>query len=516
MLTRPSLIFQPQYPAGIDWGHPLADGLVAFVIGNCPVPVDLVSQRVGTPSGTPSVRQFQDGTALNIGTGGVSQYVFPYGAEYSNLIGARTAWFSGQLTTTGVQAIFGVNADTPASLSGTPMFLYTGSAGTQVGFILSDGAGSYSWWRSGVNFSTTRPTSYVVSQVANGTTTPKFWVDGALLDGVSDGSGVATPNVTTDSRLRIGNRGAGTRQMFGYFSGGALWGGRNFLPDELDAFGQSPWQVVRQSYWLSRLASRYAAGGSVYAASGRIAGGAILIARGTANRTVSVPVRSGATVAGGVAMTRTTSGMSAGASGAAGRVVATRRATGTVGTSTGVTTGARLARAGAGRIATGVSVQGSGSKVSGAAAAGLVALGVALQGGATARRGAAGAAAAAVAGRGGAMAARSASGRVVAGQAARSGFQVRRAMAGIMAQATGYAAQVAARRVLQGLIADGIILLVQARIATPGNGLRSLTVLLDRRRLSNVRSTSVQVAAADARNLTVARDTRRLPARKDD
>lgn len=50
----------------------------------------------------------------------------------------------------------------------------------------------------------------------------------------------------------------------------------------------------------------------------------------------------------------------------------------------------------------------------------------------------------------------------------------------------------------------------------PGNGLRRLTVVLGGRRLSTSRSVSVQVAAADERRLTVARDMHHLVAIKDD
>jgi len=97
-----------------------------------------------------------------------------------------------------------------------------------------------------------------------------------------------------------------------------------------------------------------------------------------------------------------------------------------------------------------------------------------------------------------------------------SPFQSRRAAALAVVQGAPMAAK-AARRIAARIIAtEGVAALLAAVIRSPGSGLRRLTVLLDGRRLSTGRSASVQVITVDARNLTVVRDIRRLPARKDD
>jgi len=78
------------------------------------------------------------------------------------------------------------------------------------------------------------------------------------------------------------------------------------------------------------------------------------------------------------------------------------------------------------------------------------------------------------------------------------------------------AAKAARRNAARIIASEGVAALLAVVVRSPGNGLRRLTLLLDGRRLATGRSASVQVTAADARNLTVARDTRRLPARKDE
>lgn len=507
MWLKPFTIYQPSYPAGINWGHPLAQGLVSFVIGNHQVPVDLVTGNPGiSASGTPSARSYHAGSAIELGGTASTRYDFAYSPTYAALLTARTGWFSGQFSGTGVQALFGANADTPGSLYGTPMLLYTSIAGTQAAFIVADSSGNYSWWRSGVAFPTGRPTSFIVSQGAGDASavTPKFWLDGSFATSpATDSSSASAGTITTDTKIRLGNRGGGGRQFIGLFAGGALWG-RAFSPNELRAFGEAPYQIFRPSAWRSTpktassnvnvsptgVAATGTAGSFGPSISSTLSGASATGTAGSLSPDVA-PTLSGTSATG--AAGDLTAQSDASLSGVAGTGSAGTVAPSVSNTGLGVSGTGSAGTMSAGGFFTGTSSTGAAGDftpsvivaamggVSGTATAGVLAASLSADG-------------IGVAGTGGVGSLGASPGATLAGAAATG-------LAGV------FSAIASATLTLTGVAGTGLAGTLLAVVGNLGSGKRRVTASLDVRRVSGI---------ASRVNRATARDTRRLTSPQDD
>lgn len=264
MAVAPHTIFKPNDPGAVDWGNPITKGLVFYCIFNAPVPIDLVTGRPATRSGTPTQRATVDGSAANIESAS-SQYFEFSNPQSWNVNVEKTIFWRGSLATASRYHFLIGNTFSDAG-SGTSFSLETNNNAGSPTFVYTSAAASYKNWQGPAI-----PLNQMVSlsvDAANVDATPTFWKDGVATTGSGGPFGGGGSGATTGSGpYRVGRRPDGGPQLNGLVSVAAVWN-RKLSPAETLIVHKNPFSLLVPSGIRTRRNAQAATGYTLTAEAG--------------------------------------------------------------------------------------------------------------------------------------------------------------------------------------------------------------------------------------------------------
>ena len=245
-------IYKPQYPAGINWGLSLAEGLVFCALFDDLYPVDLVTDILGTASGGPSIYDKEDGLSAAIVAASAQYFTWPDRPDLNPLAG-RTVHWRGWVASGGAYRQF-IQKGTGSDGTATPYSLLSNNDADSTVMFMAANAGGFRDFTSGLTLAADANRMRSVSAVAKPLidTPVQFIIDGAVVVGTAgpfNGTGTGAPTTSADS-LRIGRRADGGTQLDGGVSLVNIWG----LETEIGALQElhdRPFLLFRRSPWMA-------------------------------------------------------------------------------------------------------------------------------------------------------------------------------------------------------------------------------------------------------------------------
>ncbi len=248
-------IFKPRFPAGVNWGHPLADGLVFLCVFDGPVPIDLVSGEVGVASGAPNFVESLDGSAANLV--GVSSQYFEWASRPELLTTDRitTLWRGAAVDWTVNAHLMGKRQAASANSNTGDMIIDATGGGRFYLYRASTTGFRGHYFALPAGFAANKTAS--VSFIHNSNlieTAPVAVADGNVLSVTVNGTGTGAVG-SSSAPFRVGRRNDGaTYQFNGLVSMGAWWKHALTVTDVV-CVQDRPWVLLRKSAWNNIAAS---------------------------------------------------------------------------------------------------------------------------------------------------------------------------------------------------------------------------------------------------------------------
>lgn len=273
------VVQQPRQIVPINWGHPLARDLRLFVVFIGNVAVDLVTGRVGVPSGSATIEALHSRTAAKLDSAGSEFYAWDDDDRHDILDDITLAWRGRVASGLGYRHFAGKHASNGTSAN--PFDFRTDNAASPKPSLVRANAGTFLQWDSGtaltVGSTQTVEVTQHIGEVA------KFYVDGIAASTTGASPGVSATNSSTG--LRIGRRADGAVQMDGYTEYVVGWATAR-TAEELAAFRANPYALtLARSRRVARSRVALASSGAtltVDAGTLTLAGQSLLLAQSVA------------------------------------------------------------------------------------------------------------------------------------------------------------------------------------------------------------------------------------------
>lgn len=242
---------QPDYPVEIDWASPFADQLRFFVAFFEGVPVDYVSQVIGSASGSAAVEASgipeQGGRVAKLANSTSDYYSWPDNDDHDILGDLTLAWRG---TVSGAAVFKSLIAKCLSSGATTCPFDLKAfnTSNPQLALVRANSSGSPTYGNyvtSGSIASDGTPQTVEVTSAAPISNTPSFWLNGVGAGVLVYQTGPAMNAQGTSVGLRIGRRDDGTVQHDGTAEYGVGWA-RTHDAAFLAAFRAAPYALFRK------------------------------------------------------------------------------------------------------------------------------------------------------------------------------------------------------------------------------------------------------------------------------